>query len=51
MLQKPGHNRDIGPKKGHLATMLIREAHNFSNGIHTLRQGEALHGFVNLVAG
>ena len=29
----------------------LREAHNFSNGVHTLRQDEALHGFVHLVAG
>ena len=26
----------------------LREAHNFSNGVHTLRQDEALHGFVTL---
>ena len=27
------------------------EAHNFSNGLHTLGQDEALHGFVHLVTG
>ena len=26
----------------------LREAYKFSNGVHTLRQDEALHGFVAL---
>ena len=34
-----GHNCDSG-------AWALREVQNFSNGVHTLRQDEALHGFV-----
>ena len=39
-----GYNCDSGVRA-------LREAHNFSNGVHILRQDKVLHGFVHLAAG
>ena len=38
----------LGSQLRHSGVRALREVHNFSNGVHTLRQDEVLHGFVTL---